>query len=241
MRVQPAQDCQRRAALAGCTGCARRQHGLRPTGARTRCARARAARARRRRGAPVVLLLSGHPGGELGAVEGGVQALEGGREAQLHDRRAQVQRRPEQLLQRGLRAGQARAGSRRARAPARVTTGTATRRSPAAATAPAAGGDVLAARSSGGRVHLHHRTNAQATAPAERPGRRCLHCRAPEAGARLERRAKLAHRERGGAAVGGRACARPARASAGRCRARQDRGRQVVARQPGRIRACALS
>ena len=51
---------------------------------------------------PVVLLLGGHPGGELGSVEGGVQALEGRLEADLECARVQVQGRPEQLLQRGL-------------------------------------------------------------------------------------------------------------------------------------------
>ena len=44
---------------------------------------------------PVVLLLGGHPGGELGSVEGGVQALEGRLEADLERARVQVQGRPE--------------------------------------------------------------------------------------------------------------------------------------------------
>ena len=53
---------------------------------------------------PVVLLLGGHPGGELGAVEGGVQALERRLEADLQRARVQVQGRPEQLLEGGLRS-----------------------------------------------------------------------------------------------------------------------------------------
>ena len=52
---------------------------------------------------PVVLLLGGHPGGELGAVERGMQALERRLEADLQRARVQVQGWPKQLLQRGLR------------------------------------------------------------------------------------------------------------------------------------------
>ena len=55
--------------------------------------------------APVVLLLGGHPGGELGAVEGDVQALKGRGEAELQGRAVQVQGGAEQLLQRVLRKG----------------------------------------------------------------------------------------------------------------------------------------
>ena len=53
---------------------------------------------------PVVLLLSSHPGGELGAIEGDVEALEGGGEAELQSAGVQVQRRAKQLFQGVLRS-----------------------------------------------------------------------------------------------------------------------------------------
>lgn len=51
------------------------------------------------RSLPVILFLCGHPGGELGTVEGRVQALEGRLEADLKCAGVQVQRGPEELFQ----------------------------------------------------------------------------------------------------------------------------------------------